>query len=184
VTAWDDPAADPLADVQAAARRIEAEPGYLFNADDAHIPPADWHPLAAATGGHRHTIEVEYDAAGKVTAVRDVQTDYGTEELEPIPYADPPAIEQARPYTEHRYPAPRVSRQPDTEWTIGEALSFLDPQPPRRTISRWLSKLTPVGQAPLRQGGPLARTYRARDVMARHAQWAKNHGGKAGVSHG
>lgn len=63
----------------------------------------------------------------------------------------------------------------ETLWTIGDALQFLDPAPPRRTVSRWLAKLPAIGWRQLPQGGPPARTYRASDVMARHARWAKSH---------
>lgn len=93
------------------------------------------------------------------------------EELEPVPYAPPPADVEHRPHTVHRYPKARrqVSR---TSWTIGDALRFLDPAPPRRTLSRWLRALTPDGTASLPQGGPPARTYPAKEIMARHARWA------------
>ena len=63
----------------------------------------------------------------------------------------------------------------DALWTIGDALQFLDPAPPRRTVSRWLKGLPAIGWRRLPQGGPSARTYRASDVMARHARWAKSH---------
>ena len=98
----------------------------------------------------------------------------------PPEYAPPPALEQHRPMTPHRYPAPKVSRQPDTEWTIGDALTWLDPKPPRRTLSRWLKVMQPVGYRCLPQGGPPAATYYARQIMQRHAKWAKNHGGTPG----
>lgn len=79
------------------------------------------------------------------------------------PYAPPPAVEQGRPHTGHRYPAPT--------WTIGDALRFLKPTPRRRTLSRWLTELTPVGERALPQGGPPAKTYLATEVMQRHARW-------------
>lgn len=157
--------------------------GYLYDASDAPVPATgqEFVPLGAAIGGSSRTLEVEYDAAGNVTAIHDVERVYDDgEELEPIPYADPPAIEQARPYTSHQYPAPKVSRQPDTEWTIGDALTWLDPKPPRRTLSRWLERIPHLGLRQLPQGGPPARTYRARDVMTRHAEWAKSLGGNTG----
>jgi hypothetical protein len=87
----------------------------------------------------------------------------------------PPAIEQQRPFTEHRYPRPkqpRVRNRADSHWTIGDALRFLDPAPPRRTVSRWLRSIEPVGERALKQGGPPARTYPARSIMERHAVWA------------
>lgn len=159
-----------------------AEPdGYLFNAGDSHVPPADWQSLPPAASCSGRTIELEYDPAGNIVAIHDLRhAGPLDEELAPIPYADPPAIEQDRPYTQHRYPKPKVSRQPDTEWTIGDALTWLDPRPPRRTLSRWLRALTPLGWRTLPQGGPPARTYRAREIMQRHARWAKNHGGTSG----
>ena len=60
-----------------------------------------------------------------------------------------------------------------TSWTIGDALRFLDPVPPRRTLSRWLATLDPDGEADLPQGGPRARTYPAKAIMERHARWAR-----------
>ena len=81
---------------------------------------------------------------------------------------------------EGRYPAPKVSRQPDTEWTIGDALTWLDPLPPRRTLSRWLTKLEPVGLRAMPQGGPPVRTYRAREIMERHARWRPHRPAQSG----
>lgn len=62
-------------------------------------------------------------------------------------------------------------------WTIGDALAFLDPQPNRRTLSRWLRGLEPIGTRELPQGGPPARLYRAREVMQRHTVWASENPG-------
>lgn len=74
-------------------------------------------------------------------------------------------------------PASRaVARTPGAvDWTIGEALAFLRPQPPRRTLSRWLASIEPIGRRSLPQGGPEARTYPAAEIMIRHAAWAKRH---------
>lgn len=75
-------------------------------------------------------------------------------------------------------PASRaVARTPQVvEWTIGDALNFLHPCPPRRTIHRWLERMTPIGTRRLPQGGPEAKTYSAGDVMIRHRKWASRHG--------
>jgi hypothetical protein len=68
------------------------------------------------------------------------------------------------------------ARLSEPTWTIGDALSFLHPEPPRRTLSRWLAALTPVGERTLPQGGPPARTYPAKDVMRAHAAWVRRAG--------
>lgn len=65
-----------------------------------------------------------------------------------------------------------ISRQVFGDWTVGEALKFLDPAPPRRTLSRWLAGMPPVGSRKLPQGGPPAATYSIPEVMRRHARWA------------
>jgi hypothetical protein len=64
------------------------------------------------------------------------------------------------------------------EWTIGDALHWLDPKPKRRTVARWLKEMTPTGERSLPQGGPPARTYRAAEIIRRHARWAKTYGGQ------
>ena len=61
---------------------------------------------------------------------------------------------------------------PEVEWTVGDALAFLHPQPPRRTLHRWLAAMSPIGSRPLPQGGPDAKTYSARAIMLRHRDWA------------
>jgi hypothetical protein len=72
-------------------------------------------------------------------------------------------------------PASRaVARTPaPVQWTIGDALAFLHPCPPRRTVSRWLRHMDPIGERPLPQGGPPAATYSASEIMTRHARWAR-----------
>jgi hypothetical protein len=72
-------------------------------------------------------------------------------------------------------PASRaVARTPQpVDWTIGEALWFLHPRPPRRTVARWLKGLDPIGKRELPQGGPPARTYPAAEIMLRHATWVR-----------
>jgi hypothetical protein len=58
-------------------------------------------------------------------------------------------------------------------WTIGDALAFLDPPIPRRTLARLLKQLPPIGLVPSRRGGPLVHTYRPEDVMRVHAHWVR-----------
>lgn len=98
-------------------------------------------------------------------------------DLGPTEYAESPAAAEHRPHSDHRYPAPRPhrSRRSEAHWTIGDALKFLDPQPPRRTLSRWLNTLEQAGTRPLPQGGPPAATYPAAEIMQRHAKWVKRH---------
>lgn len=61
----------------------------------------------------------------------------------------------------------------DDHWTIGDALRFLDPQPPRRTLARWLKAMPVSGEKVQRHGGPPAKTHRASEIMKRHADWAR-----------
>lgn len=65
-------------------------------------------------------------------------------------------------------------------WTVGDALQFLDPTPPRRTVARWLAGLQPIGVRALKQGGKPARTYLADEIMKRHARWARTYHGTSG----
>jgi hypothetical protein len=149
------------------------DPGYLYDADDAYVPETD---LATV---HWVSLGYEEDCHCGATFHRDP--------------GRPPAVEEHRPVTEHRYPAPVRSRpsswdDPTSDpladvqefvrragpsWTIGEALRFLDPVPPRRTLSRWLKALEPDGSVPLPQGGPPAKTYPAAAIMERHARWVR-----------
>jgi hypothetical protein len=69
----------------------------------------------------------------------------------------------------------RTALTGDTEWTIGDALRWLHPAPPRRTVSRWLREMTPVGRRRQANGGPPARTYSAAEIMRRHARWLPKH---------
>lgn len=60
-------------------------------------------------------------------------------------------------------------------WSIGDALDFLKPPIPRRTLARRLARIEPVGLRASPQGGPDVRVYRATDVIKIHANWwAKN----------
>lgn len=61
----------------------------------------------------------------------------------------------------------------DQEVTIGQALAYLDPPIPRRTLARLLSQLEPVGTAVIKHGGPPAKTYKLSDVAHAHADWSK-----------
>lgn len=61
----------------------------------------------------------------------------------------------------------------DAHWTIGDALLFLDPAPPRRTLARWLKAMPRTGERAQRHGGPPAPTHSAADIMRKHAAWAK-----------
>lgn len=78
-----------------------------------------------------------------------------------------------------RYQEPKKPRsqslknRPGESWTIGDALHFLDPTPPRRTLSRWLTKIESDGDRKIKHGGPPAKTYPARAIMEQHARWAR-----------
>lgn len=56
-------------------------------------------------------------------------------------------------------------------WSIGEALAFLSPPIPRRTLSRKLAGIEVAGSRPGEHGGPTVRLYRVGDVMQLHAAW-------------
>lgn len=91
-------------------------------------------------------------------------------------------LTQTRTYYQHGRPA--VAEHQPLDWSIGEAMAFLDPRPPRRTLSRWLAGMDPIGWRNLPQGGPPARTYPVKQIMVRHAQWRKNLGGTSGEIRG
>lgn len=106
---------------------------------------------------------------------------YEPDLIEDPPLPVPPAMEEHREHSSHVYPAPKIPRtrnRADSHWTIGDALRFLDPKPPRRTLARWLTKIEPVGERKLKQGGPAARTYPAREIMQRHARWVLKGAGR------
>lgn len=73
--------------------------------------------------------------------------------------------------TETRIRPARVPHDPTL--TIGEALEYLRPKIPRRTLARILAGLTPAGSKPVKHGGPPAKTYLLTEVARVHADWAR-----------
>lgn len=67
----------------------------------------------------------------------------------------------------------------DKGMTVSEALDFLDPPIPRRTLERRLARHTPLPdmRRPNGRGRP-AHAYAAQVIMQEHAQWATSNVGK------
>lgn len=133
-----------------------SEPGFLYGGpagepDPAYAPP--WPPFGVPDADGWITLgmtDAGYGVSGEVDVdgtYVETRTDYG-----------------AGTETVHRSPP---------EWTIGDALNWLDPCPPRRTLSRWLAVMTPVGRRRLKTGGPFVRTYDPAQIMRRHVTWAR-----------
>ncbi len=67
--------------------------------------------------------------------------------------------------------------------TVAEALSpgVLDPPIPRRSLTRRLTGVQPVGvRKPGTEGGRPALLYAAADIYRVHAEWARSTRGKRG----
>ncbi len=67
----------------------------------------------------------------------------------------------------------------DAGMTVSEALRFLDPHIPRRTLERRLATCKPLPELrrPAGRGRPAA-AYRVEDVLREHAAWASSNIGK------
>lgn len=116
---------------------------------------AGWIQVGITDGGYSISGHLESNAAGRLTYVEE-RIDY-TNEVASVTRTWAPA-----------------------EWTIGDALAWLHPCPPRRTLSRWLAKMAPIGERALATGGPLARTYAPGLIMKEHARWVAESEARAG----
>lgn len=155
------------------------EPGIYMRAADTP-PDAPWIPLGATAGGS--WIEVTQGSDGQV-----VQTSHNhdtghtvVERLDPAHFrtggrSATMTVEgaAARHLAQlmRRYADGTTEEGPQGAWTVHDALGWLKPPPPRRTLARWLSKIEPLGIRKLPQGGPPARTYPPTPIMKEHARW-------------